>query len=70
MNIKEYRYQVARSGLSNRQIAKLLGIGIETYYKKLNGKSAWRLVDIQRIREILELSDDKLRQIFFEKEVS
>jgi predicted transcriptional regulator len=66
MDVKELRYQIARSGLTAGKLAEMLSIARETFYKRMNGKLEWKLSEVQKIREILELNDETTRQIFFD----
>ena len=70
MDVKELRYQIARSGLTREKLGKLLGVTKTTIHRRLTGKTEWTLTELQKLKEILELSDEMLRQIFFSEKVS
>lgn len=70
MDVKELRYQIARSGLTREELGKLLGVTKTTIHRRLTGKTEWTLTELQKLKEVLELSDETLRQIFFSEKVS
>jgi DNA-binding XRE family transcriptional regulator len=70
MDVKELRYQIARSGLTREDLGKLLGVTKTTIHRRLTGKTEWTLTELQKLKEVLELSDETLRQIFFSEKVS
>ena len=57
MNIKEYRI---RRGYTQKQIAILLGIKQNTYSNKENGKRAFTLEEIRKLKRILNITYNEL----------
>lgn len=53
---KEVNYRVAMNAL---------GIGETAWYQKINGSSEFKLSEIQKLRELLDLSLEQIDQIFF-----
>ena len=70
MNKKELRYQIARSGLTRKTIAKMMGIGLVTLHRKLNGTTQFTRGELMLIKEILELDDKTFIDIFFVDDVA
>ena len=57
MNIKEYRI---RRGYTQEQIAELLNIKQNTYSNKENGKRAFTIEEIRKLKRILNTTYDEL----------
>lgn len=51
------RESIRSKGLSQHKIAKLIGIDDKTFSQKMNGKTDWKLKEIQAINVILKPSD-------------
>ena len=51
-------------------MANALGIGEVAWYQKINGKSEFKLSEIQKMRKLLDLSLEQVDQIFFKDYVS
>lgn len=61
---------ICSAGFTVRGICKRLGIAAKTYYSKLDGTTDWKLGEVIKLRELLELSDSELLAIFFANEVA
>ena len=57
MNIKEYRVKM---GYTQEQIAELLNIKQNTYSNKENGKRAFTIEEIRKLKRILNTTYDEL----------
>lgn len=57
MNIKEYRI---KRGYTQEQIATLLNIKQNTYSSKENGKRAFTIEEIRKLKRILNTTYDEL----------
>ena len=57
MNIKEYRI---KRGYTQEQIAKLLNIKQNSYSNKENGKRAFTIEEIRKLKRILNTTYDEL----------
>ena len=64
MNYSKFREAVAYVGISNREIAKLLGISEQSLYNKATGKTEFKNSEIKLLSQILSLSLDKVNDIF------
>jgi len=62
--------ELARNELSIPALADKLGVSKSTVYRWLDNPGALSLDDLQRIRQILGLSDAVLISIFFAEEVA
>ena len=70
MNYSKFREAVAYVGISNREIAKLLGISEQSLYNKETGKTEFKNSEIKLLSQILSLSLDKVNDIFFDGKVN
>ena len=52
-------------GLTQADVAKKLGINVKSYNFKENGRSKFTLKELKRISEIFDLSEEEIREIFF-----
>lgn len=57
-------------GVNYLTMANALGIGEVAWYQKINGKSEFKLSEIQKMRKLLGLSLEQVDQIFFKDYVS
>lgn len=51
------RESIRCKGLSQHKVANLIGIDDKTFSQKMNGKTDWKLKEIQALNEILKPSD-------------
>lgn len=70
MDITELKIEIMRKGYTIPSLAKTIGMSKKTLYAKLDGKSSFSQPEIVAIRKSLELTDDRLMEIFFAQEVS
>ena len=70
MNANELKAELIRHGYTIPTYAEALGISKKTAYAKIAGKTDFTQPEIAATKEILELSDQKLLDIFFADEVS
>ena len=61
----EFRAEIARRGLTIKEVAKMLGIDPVSLYRKMKGKSDFFRNEIQTIREKFSLTDNDVIKIFF-----
>lgn len=64
MNRMELKAEIVRSGMSNRKVARDLGISEQAFYNKLNGASEFKESEIKKIIKMLNLSSARVNQIF------
>lgn len=65
MNEAELSAELARHKLSIPKAANLIGIGKKAFYSKMNGQSQFKQLEIQKLKKILDLSEDRVCEIFF-----
>ena len=70
MNINELRAEMARNNLTVPKLASGIGISKKTFYRKMNGLSAFNQNEIIKIKEALKLTDSRVIDIFFDEKVS
>ena len=70
VNVLELKAAMARKEISIPRLGELLGIGKQTIYSRFSGKTQFTLIEIQKIRIILDLSDEELLIIFFNPKVA
>lgn len=70
MNTIEFNVELERHGLSVAKLADMVGIGKKALYAKRSGKVNFKQNEIKKIREVLNLSDARTLEIFFDKDVS
>lgn len=68
MNKEGLYVRMKEKGVSVGGMCTLLGISRSAFYRKTRGKSEFTLSEIQRMREVLDLST--LDEIFFAAKVS
>lgn len=64
MNQREFRGTVAKSGISNRELAGKLNLSEQAFYNKINGKSEFMNSEIKTLASILSLSMAEVNDIF------
>lgn len=66
MNSPEFRAAVARSGRTNRELAKSLGLSETAFYNKVGGQTQFKNSEIKKLAELLSLSMASVNAIFFD----
>lgn len=66
MNSPEFRAAVARSGKTNRELAKSLGLSETAFYNKVGGQTQFKNSEIKKLTELLGLSMKSVNEIFFD----
>ena len=69
MNKHELRAEMLRANFTNKKLAESLKITERTLYDKLDSKYDFKLTEIQTIIRVLNLSDKKVKDIFFNNNV-
>lgn len=64
-NRSEMRAARVRRDLSQIDMAGMLGITSQAYWRKENGKNVFSLKDLDILREKMQLTDEELHNIFF-----
>ncbi len=70
MNINDLNAEIARCGLTIPKLADKIGIDKKTLYSRFKGETAFKQPEIASISRVLNLSQDKILDIFFADTVS
>jgi transcriptional regulator with XRE-family HTH domain len=70
MNSKALRAELILKGKKTDEIAIEIGISKSAFYRKLKGKSSFTQKEICKLGEALDISNDKIMEIFFAEKVS
>ena len=70
MNISELRAELGRHDMSIPALAEKMGISKKQLYERFHGKVSFTQKDILSIKQILDLSNEKIILIFFTPQVS
>ena len=70
MNIPELRAAVARKNLTNRELARQMGISENALYQKINGIREFKNSEIKYLAGTLSLSMAEVNTIFFDDNVN
>ena len=62
---KRVKILMTRKGIKRSYLAKMMGISYNTLTNKLNGKSEFSVIQIAKIKQLLELNDELSANIFF-----
>jgi len=65
MNENALKAQLVRKGYTYETISKEIGISKNALWKKITGKNDFKLPEIQKLKSILNLSEDDFNEIFF-----
>lgn len=64
-NEMELKAECVRKGISQKELAAKLGIDTVTLYRRFKGESDFSRTELQLIRTILGLTDERFIEIFF-----
>ena len=70
MNRSELRAQIARQGISNRQIARELNISEQAFYNKMSGETEFKESEIKKLVQILGFTAEDVDRIFLSENVN
>lgn len=70
MKIQELKAEMARENISIPKLAKLINMNKSNLYSRMNGKIPFNQRDIANIARALNLSKDRIMDIFFADEVA
>lgn len=70
MRIQELKAEMARENISIPKLAKLIHMNKSNLYSRMNGKIPFNQRDIANIARVLNLSKDRIMDIFFADEVA
>lgn len=64
-NTELLKKSIEERGFVNKYIAAKMGVTVETFSRKVNGKSQFKDTEIRCIKEILDLTGEEVNAIFF-----
>lgn len=70
MNISDLKAEIARCNLTIPKLAKSIGMDKKTLYSRMNGDTVFKQDEIIKISHTLNLTEDKIMNIFFVNLVS
>lgn len=70
MNSRELKAQMVRREIDVDKMCLIIGISRTSWFRKITGKSLFTQGEISSIRDALDLDDQQVIDIFFNKEVS
>ena len=70
MNAKELKVQMIRRDIDVDTMCKALNISRASWFRKVTGKTLFTQGEISDIKAVLDLDNQQLMDIFFNKEVS
>lgn len=70
INTRVLQSQMTLKGVSTKDLADAQGWSMSTTYRKVNGKSAWSVLELQKVKDFLALSVDLMNTIFFAGDLS
>ena len=70
MNSRELKAQMVRRGIEINQLCAIIGISRTAWFRKVSGASLFTQKEISDIRDALDLDDQQVLTIFFNKEVA
>lgn len=65
MKPNELKAEFSRSEMTYRDIAEALGLSVIAVQRKVNGASEFKSSEIATLRELLNLTPDRVAEIFF-----
>lgn len=65
MDALKLEYELKKKGITTEQIAHILNMDKATFYRKKKGISDFTRMEIQTIKETLDLSIEEVDAIFF-----
>lgn len=68
-NREKLKGKIVENGMTQEQLAELLGITIATINYKVNNKSEFKASEIKKLAETLHLTDEEVNAIFFADKV-
>lgn len=65
MNKTELIVELTRNNLTIPKAAIAIGISKKAFYSKVEGRSEFKQTEIQKLKQLLSLSDERMLEIFF-----
>ena len=65
MNINKLKAKIVEKGMNVETLAKLIGVDRSSMYRKINNFEKITIGEANKIKSVLELSDEEANNIFF-----
>lgn len=65
VNTLKLKSVIIERGLTQEQVADAIGVSLQTFNGKINNKVEFKVSEVKKIQEILNLTDEEVRLIFF-----
>lgn len=70
VNINKLRGKIVECGMTSSNVSEAMGINKSTFYRKISGDYPFTIRDADRLVDILHLTADEARAIFFSQIVA
>ena len=64
INSQRLEGRISESGLKKAYVARMAGLTLQGFLNKINGKSEFRVSEVQAIKTVLSLSQEEVHEIF------
>lgn len=64
INSNELKAELARKGLTQMDLARRMGLSWTGFWYKVTGKNSFTVDEVRKIRDILNLDDEAIKNIF------
>ncbi len=64
INANELKAEVARKGMTLGELAEAIGLSWSGFWKKTTGQNSFTLEEVRAIRDVLDLEDKAMKNIF------
>ncbi len=70
INFRDLKAEITRNGLTQDKLAVELGISRSSLSRKMNGTTTFSHPEMMKLQKTLNLTGEKMVQIFFDQNVS
>lgn len=70
MKVNELKAEIVRNGMTLEKFADKVGLARTTLWRRLSNPNELTLIEIRAMAEVLQLSKEKIVDIFFTEKVS
>lgn len=70
LNERELKAEIFRNGLTVKELSSKMGLSKSALYNKINNKIKFNIEDVEKIIELLNLTEEQVVKIFFDKTVT
>lgn len=67
VNTNLLKSEIAKKGLIQSDVAKKIGVSHQSFNYKLHNKTEFKVDEVNRVCEVLDIPKDRLGEIFFAK---